>query len=129
MLFHNQGGYYNSLLLQALELLPGRGERDNCDLKAGRPLDSRIIKKRINSQKSCNNLAKACLPFSLKEWVVTTKYPPLLSFQVHVRIYKPSHILPSHWDDVSPISPKLCSYTYTWISDRRSVKLRKCVSF
>ena len=24
MLFHNQGGYYNSLILQALELLPGR---------------------------------------------------------------------------------------------------------
>ena len=28
MLIHNQRGYYNSLILQALELLPGRAERE-----------------------------------------------------------------------------------------------------
>ena len=28
ILFHSRGGYFNSLILQALELLPGRAELD-----------------------------------------------------------------------------------------------------
>ena len=65
MLFHNQGGYYNSLLLQALELLPGRGERDNPDLKAGQPLDSRIIKKELTLKNPVTILQKLV---SLSVW-------------------------------------------------------------
>ena len=58
ILFHSRGGYFNSLILQALELLPGRAKRSNA-------ISHRGYEQQPESEQT-NVIARSC-------WVETRK--------------------------------------------------------